>query len=241
MLKPARRRVKVNSPKTWYDLPAGGTLKVTIENSLTEISQQLFGYYTVAIGDLSCELSVPNIPTKYKILQSPSLQANASVVGDNTQLPFQENSVDVAVLAHQLEFASDPHSILREVDRIVRPDGYMVLSGFNPLSLTGICRFLPIERTELLRQARFFTLFRVKDWLSLLGFEVVFEKKLLFSDLIFYSPQINESPVQMLSQSAFSMFNSTYVMVAKKQTLPMSMIKPKRRASRKLGAISQAC
>ena len=50
---------------------------------------------------------------------------------DPRQLPFAANSIDLVVMPHVLEFYDDPHQILREVERILIPEGQIVLTGFN--------------------------------------------------------------------------------------------------------------
>ena len=61
----------------------------------------------------------------------------------------------------------------------------MIISGFNPLSLAGIAKFLPVKRGNILHDARFFTSYRIKDWLQLLGFEIVEQRQVMFSTLFF--------------------------------------------------------
>jgi ubiquinone/menaquinone biosynthesis C-methylase UbiE len=58
-------------------------------------------------------------------------------VCDLRELPFAANSIDLAVMPHVLESHDNPHQILREVERILIPDGQLVITGFNPLSLWG--------------------------------------------------------------------------------------------------------
>lgn len=90
------------------------------------------------------------------------------------ELPFATQSLDLVVLPHTLEFVEDPHQLLREVERVLIPEGQVVISGFNPISLWGLRQrlgrgwcapFLPQE-------GRFISLPRLKDWLKLLSFEV---------------------------------------------------------------------
>jgi len=54
------------------------------------------------------------------------------------ELPFASQSIDLLVLPHALEFADDPHHVLREVERVLMPEGQLVISGFNPISLWGL-------------------------------------------------------------------------------------------------------
>jgi len=79
--------------------------------------------------------------------------------------------MDLVVLPHTLEFAAYPHQILREAARVLRPEGNLIISGFNPHSLWGLHRALG-RRQGYPWHGQFIALHRIKDWLALLGFEV---------------------------------------------------------------------
>ena len=99
-------------------------------------------------------------------------QPPAQLLADPHWLPFPENSLDLIVLPHALEFTSDPHQLLREVYRAMRAEGQIVISGLQSVQ--------PVRRQALFRARRrsppwngsFIALYRLKDWLALLGFEV---------------------------------------------------------------------
>jgi ubiquinone/menaquinone biosynthesis C-methylase UbiE len=74
-------------------------------------------------------------------------------------------------MPHILEFSEFPHQILREAARVLRPEGNLIISGFNPHSLWGLHRALG-RRKGYPWQGQFIALHRIKDWLALLGFEV---------------------------------------------------------------------
>lgn len=90
------------------------------------------------------------------------------------ELPFASQSMDLVVLPHALEFAEDPHRVLREVERVLMPEGQVVISGFNPISLWGLRQIVgrTFDAPFLPREGQFLALPRLKDWLKLLGFEV---------------------------------------------------------------------
>lgn len=97
-----------------------------------------------------------------------------SVAHDFAELPFASQSLDLVVLSHVLEFAAEPHQVLREVERVLIPEGQLIVCGFNPASLWGARQaagrltgspFLPLE-------GEFISLPRLKDWLKLLNMEV---------------------------------------------------------------------
>ncbi len=97
-------------------------------------------------------------------------------------LPFPNASIDLVVLPHALELARDPHHTLREVERVLVPEGRVVIAGFNPASLWGLRqRFGRMRRgmgfgreqsLYLPRAGEFIGYWRLRDWLRLLGFEV---------------------------------------------------------------------
>lgn len=89
------------------------------------------------------------------------------------EMPFASQSLDLVVLPHVLEFAHDPHQVLREADRVLRPEGRLIVSGFNPVSLWGARQLLrgPFPRF-LPREGHFIAVPRLRDWCKLLSFEV---------------------------------------------------------------------
>jgi SAM-dependent methyltransferase len=101
-------------------------------------------------------------------------QCQVAVINRYEELPFASQSIDLVVMPHVLEFAEEPHQVLREVDRVLVPEGQVVISGFNPASLWGLRQVLTrVGATPYLpREGQFIALHRIKDWLKLLSFEV---------------------------------------------------------------------
>lgn len=96
-----------------------------------------------------------------------------AIINRYEELPFATHSIDLVVMPHILEFAHDPHQVLREVERVLVPEGHVVVTGFNPASLWGARQFTSrLGATPFLpREGHFISLSRVKDWLKLLSFE----------------------------------------------------------------------
>jgi SAM-dependent methyltransferase len=101
---------------------------------------------------------------------------------DFDALPFDSQSLDLVVLPHALERARDPHQALREVERVLMPEGRIVILGFNPgglwalrQSLGRVLRGLGLARGRPLfmpSEGELLGYWRVRDWLRLLSFEV---------------------------------------------------------------------
>ncbi len=97
-------------------------------------------------------------------------------------LPLPNHSIDLAVLPHTLELAREPHRTLREVERVLVPDGRIVITGFNPASLWGLRQraghakqgfgMSKSRGLYLPDQGEFIGYWRLRDWLRLLGFEL---------------------------------------------------------------------
>jgi SAM-dependent methyltransferase len=97
-------------------------------------------------------------------------------------LPFAAGTLDLVILPHALELARDPHLALREVERVLVPEGRAIIVGFNPASLWGVRqrlgrlrrRLVPGSSSELFlpHAGEFVGYRRLRDWLRLLSFEV---------------------------------------------------------------------
>lgn len=120
---------------------------------------------TILTGNGSCESASPVMP---------EMVTRDILVSRFDELPIATASTDLVVLPHVLEFAENPHDILREVERILVPEGQVIITGFNNLSLWGAreelgklagAPFLP-PGADLIA----FT--RLKDWLKLLSFDI---------------------------------------------------------------------
>jgi len=96
---------------------------------------------------------------------SPDLVTAANCLG------IASDSIDVVLLPHILETHDDPHGILRELDRVLRSDGHVVILGFNPVSLWGL-RHLLSRRRFPPGCSRLISEHRLRDWLRLLNFSI---------------------------------------------------------------------
>lgn len=213
-------------PRSWDDFIGGQTVRDEIAQVCNEYSQRVFGYHFLRLGELSSEIALPDCPIRHLINQTHYRQTQSSLLAWSHELPYSENSIDGILLANELDFAQDPHQILREVDRVITQNGYVIISGLNPLSLTGLLRFLPFRRQNLLHDARFFTSGRIKDWLQLLGFEIVEQRHVLFS-LLQCNPKPESSGFRRWMATYMPWSGAVYVILARKRVVPMTAIRPR--------------
>jgi SAM-dependent methyltransferase len=165
----------------WLETPVGNYVRAWQQSRLDMLTADIFGFNAVQIGLREINaLQASRMPNKWLTdTHMPSGtqdggHAPTVLVHDFAELPFASQSLDLVVLPHVLEFAEEPHQILREVERVLIPEGQVIVCGFNPASLWGLrqvagrltgAHFLP-------QHGEFISLPRLKDWLKLLSMEV---------------------------------------------------------------------
>ena len=95
------------------------------------------------------------------------------VIAKPSAMPFADKTHNLIVLPHTLDFCDDPHAVLREVSHILVPQGCVVITGFNQLSLWGVVRLMMKASGRAPWSGRYRRVGQVQDWLALLGFELV--------------------------------------------------------------------
>ena len=161
----------------WMQSPAGASLlRMEVERVHAAVSN-LFGYHCLQVGDLAGMdlLSASRIlgRTVVDIDGGATHDSYPLVAGAATSLPIDSHSVDVVVLPHVLEFESRPHDALRESSRVLVPEGSLVVLGFNPVSVIGLRRVFKHRAEVAPWCGTYFGAGRLRDWLTLLGFDVV--------------------------------------------------------------------
>ena len=186
----------------WLQSPPGRYLLAWEQRELDRTVADIFGFHALQLGLVELEalranrmphrwvasgsLAEPVPPAHLLPPVDPALSSllamgqGAALHCDFEALPFPNQSLDLVVLPHALELARDPHDALREVERVLRPEGRVVIVGFNPASLWGLRQSAGHLRQRLGGSAPlylpsagdFIAYGRVRDWLRLLGFEV---------------------------------------------------------------------
>lgn len=156
--------------KGWFETPLGQYLLQREQAYHDQVVANIFGFNALQLGLLEHDLlRTSRIPTRLR----GGMGAEVALRMEPELLPVASQAIDLLLLPHVLEFASHPHQILREAERVLMPEGNLIISGFNPFSLWGLWRMLPSNRQSYPWCGRFISLPRLKDWLALLGFEVV--------------------------------------------------------------------
>lgn len=236
-------------PVTWLRSAYGRSYISAEKAHLDRALRQISGPSVLKIGDVIDEQMIIDLdfPQLITVHQQWSKQAmltqhsSNQVVADPAWLPFDANSLSSVILPHVLESHSLPHQVLREVHRVLRSDGHLILTGFNPVSLLGLQRLI---FPRAVCKGNYYSVRRVRDWLQLLGFELV------ASAMYQYAPLVRNARVR----NALGFINSVgdrwlpmtgggYMISAKKRDAGMRLVGKMRfsgvgRRGRKLVAAS---
>ena len=169
----------------WFDSAPGRYLLAWEQAHFDEAVANIFGYHSLQLGmPLLDGLRANRMPHRWRAMdeiQAPAPGAGAAphLLTHAAALPFADNSLDLLLLPHALELSHNPHAVLREVARVLVPEGRVVISGLNPVSLWGLRQ----RRARLYQRLGWDSLYlpdvgefighwRLSDWLHLLNFEI---------------------------------------------------------------------
>ncbi|MEE9331228.1 MAG: methyltransferase domain-containing protein [Methylophilaceae bacterium] len=215
--------MQTHTQKDWLETTLGQYL-LAHEQAIYDVTVgDVFGFHAVQIGfspvDCLKNSRIPNII---------SAGENCGHVRcESGYLPFAENSIDLLCLPHALEFSDNPHQTLREVSRVLVPEGYLILTGFNPYSMWG-GRKLFSRKKNYPWQGQFFPLYRIKDWLALLGLEFVEAQYACYELPVNNRKWLKRfSFMDKMGANWWPMMGGQYIIVAKKRVVNITLLKPK--------------
>jgi SAM-dependent methyltransferase len=165
----------------WLATPPGQYLLAWEQSQMDRVVADVFGFHALQLGLPELDaLRANRMPHRWVGLDRDDDPRAVALYAHGDALPFPERSLDLVVLPHTLELARDPHLALAEVERVLMPEGRLVILGFNAASLWGLRQRLGRLRQKvggkaplfLPRPGEFIGYWRLRDWLRLLSFEV---------------------------------------------------------------------
>jgi len=210
----------------WYQSPLGQYLVSQIKSSLDGFLSTSFGYYALSVGCESLSddvLQSCRVKHLYKMGQG---EQNLDVRITSAILPIASDSTDLVVLMHALSQSSDPHGILREVNRVLIPDGKLIIIDFNPASLWGLRHLFQSWLDDAPWAGHYYTARRLKDWTRLLGFEQLHHYRCAYVLPLNYPGLIQHSRIlSKFSERWLSFSAAINVLVFEKNTIPLTPVK----------------
>lgn len=241
----------------WFRTPPGEYLLAWERERFDQAVADMFGYHALQLGLPELDaLRANRMPHKWLALQgadsgsalavpSPgkgpdaTFGASASsprvaLLTEPAALPFPENSLDLVLLPHTLELSSDPHTTLREVERVLVPEGRVVISGLNPASLWGLrqrrahfYRRLGYGELFLPEAGEFIGYWRLRDWLRLLSFEVESGQFGCYRPAVSSRASLERFAwMDKVGERSWPIFGALYFLVAVKRVRGMRLLEP---------------
>lgn len=167
----------------WFNEADGKEVFAAEQNLIANQLHNEFGYFLLQVGRISEQdlLAKSRIKTKVIVDKDftscplPSFETGQAqpglVVADLDFLPFKTDSFDLVLLPHTLEAVADPYHLVRQIDSILRAQGRLIISGFNPWSWKVLQMKFSRQSKEF-AQAHLIKMHRVIDWLNLLGYDI---------------------------------------------------------------------
>lgn len=164
----------------WQASPQGRYVLDWVQHHGDQAVVDVFGFNAVQLGLNQLDLLAANrIPLRLKAGEGEGESGAVDLCCLLTELPLESQSIDLIVLPFVLDFDANPHQVLREIERVLRPEGQLVIMGFNPWSWWGIWRqirralYASIKRPSVFPwNGKYLSVPRLRDWLELLSFEV---------------------------------------------------------------------
>ena len=226
----------------WFSSVPGREIAQEQVALLNRALPNLFGYHLLQVG----RLADLDLLSKSRVLYRNIVEIDGQgrshnypvVHGSATALPVESDSVDVVVLPHILEFEAQPHEALRESARVIVRDGHLLICGFNPWSMLGCWRYMKRRQQPVPWGGQFLALTRLRDWLALLGFDV------LSQDACFFKPPFSNE--RLLKRLEFldkigsrmpASFSGAYLLLARKRVATLTPVRPRWRPRRRLVSV----
>ncbi len=206
-------------PHHWSELPCGLYYQRALQAQLDPWWPKITGFRLLKWGELSSDLACNSCHLPHQVVLSFTPEQSASqITGAFPQLPYGHHWFDACLLAHTLSYSAHPHAILREADRVLTDQGWLLISGFNPTSMLGLGKLLPVVRHQPPCGCRLWSRRRLLVWLSLLNYQVVSHHTF---QLV---PWQASGAAQRVLECCLPLLGCQYLIVARKQTLPLQPI-----------------
>jgi SAM-dependent methyltransferase len=209
----------------WLESEAGRALLQQERVQVARALDRVFGDQIVQISSWGpSEMFIEIARTQIALLVGDREECGVNAVMAPSRLAILTDSVDAVFLPHTLERHYDPHGVLREVHRILRPDGKLIILGFNPFSGWGLRHRLSPNGFPRGLQ-RQITKGRLSDWLTLLNLSI---------ETVYSCYASSAKGRAMLLMRRLQLFASSYILVASKETIPLTIIRPRVRRRARL-------
>jgi SAM-dependent methyltransferase len=214
---------------SWWDSPLGHALLAAESELLGEALEDVFGWELLQVGAWggARELLARSRTRRQSLIAAAAFPSCADIIARPSLLPIISDCADAVLLAHTLEFAPDPYAVLREVDRVLTGEGQLLVLGIRPWSLWGMrarwsrSGFPPGMRRLLSERL-------LREWLVLLGFEVVSARRYLYLSPWSRGLARGQGAARMLRPGlTYPLPAGAYLLKARKRVYSLTPVRPR--------------
>ena len=210
----------------WLQTPLGQALLLQEARVVEEALDGIFGEECLQLGVWGGNRTFTRFARTQRcaVIDEAGI-GRPSAVGDFHQLPVDSDSIDAVLLPHTLDYSDRPHEVLREVDRVLRANGQIVILGFKPLGLWGLRRLIPgagmppgadhpiSER-------------RLRDWLKLLDMRIQSGQSYFFRWPLPRRRVSASQKWELRGQALWPELAACYMLTAQKRVSPLTPVRP---------------
>ena len=212
--------------KEWLQSPLGEALLQQEARVVEEALDGIFGEQCLQLGMWGDKRTFMRFTrTQRCSLIAESAVGEPSAIGDLHKLPVESDSIDAILLPHTLDFSDRPHAVLREVDRVLRANGHIVILGFKPGGLWGLRRLIPgagmPPGADHLISDR-----RLRDWLQLLDMRIQGVSRYFFRWPLPRNKVSSSQTWEQRGQTLWPELAACYMLTAQKRVSTLTPVRP---------------
>ncbi|MGD8811071.1 MAG: methyltransferase domain-containing protein, partial [Gammaproteobacteria bacterium] len=216
----------------WFATPLGQRFVTDEQGVVAQMLDTIFGEHLVQIGQWHTpETFLAHARTQKKTLVDWRSGTGADVLMQSNRLAIAADSVDAVILPHTLELVPSPHALLREVGRVLRADGHLIVLSFEANGLWGMRhlfsrRGYPCAQKQLIREGR------LRDWLELLSFAVGPAQRFCHTLPLTRFAYFGRAPEETWAARWLPFLRAGICVAAQKRVLPLTPFRNRWRAPR---------
>lgn len=125
-----------NALDEWFHTSLGVSVAEEFKRQLLPVLEYLKGETLLQLGDCGDNLWLDDLQFNKKWIASPfSVNEKNNLICSLNQIPLQRNSLDCIIAPLTMEPFINHLSLIDEIDRVLKPMGYVVFLCLNPWSL----------------------------------------------------------------------------------------------------------
>jgi SAM-dependent methyltransferase len=212
----------------WLMQNLGQSLLAAEKKFLSGLLAERYGKHVLLMGVPGQRELIDCSVMSNRVILTPLLNRHKEykcIESNYYSLPIAPGTLDLVIVPHTLELLDNPRQLLAEACRAVKPEGLIVLLGFNPISFWGLKKWW-VKSKKMPWVGTFIHANKVKNWLRLADFELVKH------DTIFFRPPIASKKIfqrlrflEWVGKKLYAPLGGVYILTAQAKIIPLTPIK----------------